>query len=448
MQNSVVNENIKTESKYGNNVALRLILIFVAAIIVIATSIIIFFKIKKDAERSNSIHFAFVSQEYVDYVTNPENNINDIEDIENVDDVIYNESEEDTFVSIKIAELHPVDHKNISSEFFKTKLSDNEKTVYNAILYAYTNGYNYIGFSSNKFTSQMLSKATFFLMCDNPFIEINLERTILTKDNYVYLFFPHMTADKKQFNDKAYEEALKITNNIPDSLETEYDVAKYLYESLVCNTTFTTDAEYDSSIEPSLYHAITGATTNCDGFSNALSMLFNMAGIECFNVFYAGTEVAPGHGWCVAEIDGSYYHLDPSNDAAVYQVIQSTEVFSFFCASDKVKLVNSYYHESIRDLVPPCSDTRYDYENVDIHVDTTEVQAALNTAISEVDKLGLQEDMTDKDFFLINFTLLNGMEDSIRDSFINGFIQKLNEKYVVEGHAYIGAGTVFILLTV
>lgn len=448
MQNSVVNEKITTENKQNSNIALRLILIFVAAIIVIATSFIIFFKIKKDVERSNSIHFAFVSQEYVDYVTNPEHNINGIEDIGNVDDVIYNESDEDSFVSIKISDLPSPDNKNISSDFFKMKLSDNEKIVYDAVLYAYSNGYNYIGFSTKMFTSQMLSRATFLLMCDNPFIEINLERTILTKDNYVYLFFPHMTAEKKHYNDKAYEEALKVINNIPDSLETEYDVAKYLYESLVCNTKFTTDTNYDSGIEPSLYHGISGATTNCDGFANALTLLFNMAGIECFKVFYDGTETASGHGWCVAEIDGSYYHLDPSNDAAVYQVIQSTDVFSFLCASDEVKLVNSYYHESIRDLVPACVDTRYDYANVDIHIDTTDVQTAISNAIDEVDKLGLQEDMTDRDFFLINFTLLNGMDSSVRDSFINGFIQKLNKKYVVEGHAYIGAGTLFILLTV
>lgn len=447
MNNNTHNENITAENKH-NNTVMRLILIFVAATILITISVIIFFTIKKDAQRSGSVHFSNVTQEYIDYITNPQNNLNDLEDLDNVDDVIYSESDEESFVSIKTSDIPSSNKKNVNSEFFRKNLSDNEKVVYDSILYAYSVGYNYIGFSTKTFTPEMLSKASFYVLCDNPFIEINLERTILTRNNFVYLFFPNMNEEKKEQNELAYEKALSIVESIPKEFETEYEVAKYLYEYLVCNTAFTTDENYNSNTVCALYDALCGGTTNCDGFSNALTMLFNMAEIECFSVFYAGDATSAGHAWCVAEIDGSYYHLDPSNDAAVYQVIQSTDVFSFLCASDKVKLANSYYDDSIKDLVPACTDERYDYQNVDVNIDATDVQDALDSAVEYVDGLGLQEDMTDKEFFLINFALLNGMESGVRDSFINGFLQKLSDKYVVEGHAYIGAGTVFVLLTV
>lgn len=447
MNNNSHNENITSEHKH-NKAVMRLILIFVASTILIATAVIIFFTIKKDSQMSNSVLFSRVSQEYIDYITNPENSLKDIEDLENVDDVIFNESDEESFVSIKTNEIPTSTTKNISSEYFRKNLSDNEKIVYDSILYAYSLGYNYIGFSTKSFTPDMLSRASFFVLCDNPFIEINLERTILTKDNHVYIFFPNMNEDKKNKNDEAYEKALSIVEAVPADFETQYEVAKYLYEYLVCNTSFTTDENYNSSTVSALYDAFITGTTNCDGFSNALTLLYNMAGLECFSVFYSGSETTPGHAWCIAELDGSYYHLDPSNDAAVYQVIQSTDVFSFLCASDKVKLVNSYYDDSIKDIVPACTDERYDYQNVDVHINATDVQTALNSAVEYVDGLGLQEDMTDKEFFLINFSLLNGMESGVRDSFINGFVQQLGSKYVVDGHAYIGAGTVFVLLTV
>lgn len=448
MQADVSKEKVTPDNRH-NKIAVRLILIIVATIVVIAISSLVYVKISRDLENANSIHFSYVSKEFVDSITEPENNIQGIEDIGSVEEIIYSEDKQsEILVSMKIKDIPDSGLKNISSEFFKQHLSDKEKTVYNSIMFAYQNGYNYIGFSDRKFDAQMLSKATFYIMCDNPYIEINLERSIISRNGYVYLFFPNMTPDKKEYNDLAYEEAVKIIAGVSDELETEYAVAKYLYEYLVCNTNYTQDTEYDSSVEPALYHALTGQMTNCDGFANALTILYNMAGIECFNVFYPGDDLGPGHTWCIANLDSEYYHLDPSNDASVYQVIQTTDSFSFLCASDQVKMANSYYHESISELVPKCTDTQYDYANVDIHIDATDVDTAFNDAVNYITELGLEEDMTDREYFLVNFNLLNGMEDGVRDTFIRGLVMRIEEKYVVEGYAYIGAGTVFILLSV
>ena len=448
MQTNFSGENITLENKH-NKMAVRLILIIVAAVVVIAISGLAYVKISRDIKNANSIHFSFVSEEFVDSITNPEKNLHGIDDIGNVEELIYSEEgQNEMLVSLKIKDIPNSGFKNVSSEYFKKNLSDKEKVVYHSILYAYQNGYNYIGFSDRKFDADMLSKATFYVMCDNPYIEINLERSIISRNGYVYLFFPNMVPEKRENNELAYEEAVKIIAGIPEESETEYAVAKYLYEYLVCNTNYTQDEEYDSSVEPALYHALTGQMTNCDGFANALTLLYNMAGIECFNVFYPGDEQGPGHTWCIANIDNKYYHLDPSNDASVYQVIQTTESFSFLCASDMVKLANSYYHESIRDVVPACTDTQYDYINVDVHIEATDVDTAFTDAATYISELGLEEDMTDREYFLINFRLLNGMEEGIRDTFIRGLIMKIEENYVVEGYAYIGAGTVFIVLSV
>lgn len=449
MQTDSTQEKIIPENRH-NKAVVRLVFFIVATLVIVAISIIVFFKIRNDIANANSIHFAYVSKDYIDSIVNPDDNLAGIEDIGGVDDIIYSEEQKaDTLVSLKIKDIPNSFSvmKSVSSGYFRDKLSEKEVAVYDSIMYAYQNGYNYIGFSNRKFDSAMLSKATFFIMCDNPYIEINLEHSVITIDGYVYLFFPNMTPEKKEFNDLAYQEAVKITASIPDSLETEYDVAKYLYEYLVCNTQYTVDENYDSSREPALYHALTGQMTNCDGFANALTMLYNIAGVECFNVFYPGNDTAPGHTWCIANIDGKYYHLDPSNDASVYSVINSVDCFSFLCVSDGVKLANSYYHDSIKNIVPKCTDTKYDFTNVDIHIDAIDVQTAMDAAIEYLNSLGLKEDMTDREHFLINFHLLNGMEAGIRDTFIRGLMAKIEDQYIVDGYAYIGAGSLFIVIS-
>lgn len=102
-----------------------------------------------------------------------------------------------------------------------------------------------------------------------------------------------------------------------------------------------------------LYDSLVNHSTVCAGYSEALYVLCNLAGIDCIPVegVVNGTIGADGHAWNAARIDGTYYQFDATWDAgespADYTYYgMSTE----YCMAHHTEFVTSFCAE----YMPPC----------------------------------------------------------------------------------------------
>ena len=84
----------------------------------------------------------------------------------------------------------------------------------------------------------------------------------------------------------------------------DYEKIKYVYEKLILETEYSLDAPDNQSI----YSALVGKESVCQGYSKALQYLLNELGVECTLV--QGTAQGQPHGWNLVKADGEYYYVD------------------------------------------------------------------------------------------------------------------------------------------
>ncbi len=104
-----------------------------------------------------------------------------------------------------------------------------------------------------------------------------------------------------------------------------------------------------------LYDALVNHSTVCAGYSEALYVLCNLAGIDCIPVdgFVNGTLGADSHAWNAACINGKYYQFDATWDEGfspadyVYYGMSAE-----YCMANHTKYLTSFSEE----YTPPCTE--------------------------------------------------------------------------------------------
>ena len=91
----------------------------------------------------------------------------------------------------------------------------------------------------------------------------------------------------------------------------DYEKAFNLYDWLCVN------AEYDYTYT---WHTPDGVllygTGVCDSFARAYMLLLKEAGVECYRVHGTARYNGEGHAWVLVNLDGEWYHMDPTWDEA------------------------------------------------------------------------------------------------------------------------------------
>lgn len=94
--------------------------------------------------------------------------------------------------------------------------------------------------------------------------------------------------------------------------DSEVTRAVKLYDYVVKNVTYFYTDYTDKDI--TAFSALTQGVTICYGFADAFGYLLRQTGMNA-HLWRGGTYTASGfseHGWCYAQIDGAYYHFDPT----------------------------------------------------------------------------------------------------------------------------------------
>ena len=160
-------------------------------------------------------------------------------------------------------------------------------------------------------------------------------------------------------NSERYPEGLAaaqaIVDAMPDGLD-EKGKMLYLYQYLTDNVRYDNDNYYGYYGESDwclLYDALVLHNTVCTGYSEALYVLCNLAGIECFIVSgEVGELLSVGlHAWNVARIDGTYYEFDATWDEGIppadYRYFGMSAAYS---NENHTRLMRSFDKE----ICPPC----------------------------------------------------------------------------------------------
>lgn len=279
-----------------------------------------------------------------------------------------------------------------SSSLHYDCLNENEKLIYHALEYAMENSYTSVLIERRLVNDiKDLEKILNYLSLDSPLLEQNLfyELGIVTTYHDIELdsIFPHKAKldgyyitvknFEQQWWDKkleAIEEAKRHVDALPEDL-TKIEKAEQLYIQLCTGTEYVLSKRLNSTqVMPNLYDALISGKTQCDGFSNALSLLFNMAGITCSEKIYHATDEELGHTWNFFEIDGKWYNADATNSSLIPtdRTYMHAGINFGFCdmLQSKKHVFSANYPESTEQL----------FMTVDGHFSSIEDEAFINTA--------------------------------------------------------------------
>ncbi|MGM9635696.1 MAG: transglutaminase domain-containing protein [Candidatus Avispirillum sp.] len=156
------------------------------------------------------------------------------------------------------------------------------------------------------------------------------------------------------------KKAREIAALAPESLS-ELDRAKYLYKF------FTEDLTYVDGYNGTerLYDTLYTQKGQCDGFSNAMSLIYEAAGIKC------AEKITDYHTWLCFCADGVWYNADLTYDC-IYRNSQRFDALQVgFGFSDRYLRREAYYCDNA-----PACETELVYADC-IAVDTADAESAV-----------------------------------------------------------------------
>lgn len=260
-----------------------------------------------------------------------------------------------------------------NARYYFEQLDGRERLMYNALLYLSEQGIEYVRMpiSPTQEELDLVLRAAGF---DSPFCLAGLAYDAHLGASggstiRIRCFQPNQR--------ELYLESIRASEQIlaqmrEEGVDGDYEQAHWLYEQLVEQVRYNDRLMKEDTCFLHRTLCGNGREAHCEGFSSALTLLLNGAGIPCFKAGYsdltakayieqekaytgmletdlAKLEDAPGHVWNVAEIDGAYYFLDASDGAEYFEKIGIGEL-SFCFDNDLVKA--PLYEEPISKYLP------------------------------------------------------------------------------------------------
>ena len=285
-------------------------------------------------------------------------------------------TEENVYVPLEEILAYQTQYPDCNGTYFRDQLSGEDLAIYNAHLYALENSHGYF----ELFVANNEKDFTYireYLSLDTPFLEQNFN----TEGETVWLWdegdrigfsMEQFTEARWELKMQALASCRNIVANLPQGLDQEQTML-HLYR-YVCDSVeyITYEDGYDQDF---LYDAVCVGKTNCDGYSNMLALLYNLAGIDCCeamgseledpdNATEEELEASEGHTWVVAQLDGTYYNFDPTYEDSSEDFPAEPPIYFRF--SDELVDMASMDCDLLR---PRCTDTAWDFDYTQLTVE-------------------------------------------------------------------------------
>lgn len=222
-------------------------------------------------------------------------------------------------------------------KYYFRELDETEKQAYNAILMVIDKFPERVEVPMDLTKEQLLDvhKA---LLYDNPAFFFLSNKSTLRQNKNKAFYYPQYVMGVEDYNamlkkcdivaDKIIEEA--------KSSDSTFEQERIVHDSIIAQCAYSDDSQdlYKSTI----YGALCGGTSACEGYAKTAKYIFDKLGIECFVM--TGNSTPPGavtqsHMWNVIKIDGEYYHLDLTWDDPVLENGGSVIRYDYFNVNDE-----------------------------------------------------------------------------------------------------------------
>ncbi len=289
-------------------------------------------------------------------------------------------------------ETYPLEYSAYRSAVLYDTLTAEEQTVYRAFEYALEKNYTNILIDNITLNdADRIVDILYFLSLDSPLLEQNLRYEIGTFtlshpvniwDIYtreaaftgIYIKVANFAWQWWKPKMTALEKAREVVDGFSDNL-TEAELAEEVYRYIGDTVTYELyDEDKDGEVFPYLPDALLHGKSQCDGYTNALSLLFRLAGLECVEKQYTADSAEEiGHTWNCVKIDGVWYNVDGTMDGWIPEEGCAMGGGMGFAFPDELQSTPTDY----ADLYPACDaalympvDARFDSVNDADFVDT------------------------------------------------------------------------------
>lgn len=278
-------------------------------------------------------------------------------------------------------------------------LSDNGKLVYRAMEYAMEESLPFICVDRRLVAGgKELEDILRCLSLDSPLLEQNLRyasqefsvnyplsvwnfRPIRATFEGYYIKvsnFEDNLWDKKQ---EALDAAEALVDALPDGMSAE-EASEVLFRRIALGAEYFDYPRGGNHVESYLHDALLKGKANCDGYTNALALVYRLAGIECVEKTYNGdTEKGEsGHTWLSFRLDGKWYNADATGRATIPETVTAMKGGLYYGYAD----ILQGYVPLFAERYPPCEDGLA--IKVDAHVATTDDPSLTQIFISGLRK--------------------------------------------------------------
>ena len=211
-----------------------------------------------------------------------------------------------------------------TSYYYYDGLDAEEKKLYNEIYAILIQRLSDVTVSTKE--AEQLDRVYNMCMRDHPefFYSQGYSFTKHTKNDVIQSisFSPNYTYSEKEVNIR--KEAIdQYVNHCLSSLSAEsdeYEKVKYVYDYIVKNTTYETQAPDNQNICSVFLNGV----SVCQGYAKATQYLLQHLGIQTTLVTGTIQKTGEGHAWNLVRIDGDYYYVDTTwGDASYTQNAES-----------------------------------------------------------------------------------------------------------------------------
>ncbi len=140
----------------------------------------------------------------------------------------------------------------------------------------------------------------------------------------------------------------------------DFEKYKYIHDTIALA------CEYDENGDDAYtaYGCLIGGNAVCEGYSKALMLICERAGIPCLPVVGQGfdNEDSQGHIWNKVKLDGEWYATDVTWDDPIFETSDGSYVrYDFFAVTDEIIDRNHAADENRFFNYPACSSVENDY---------------------------------------------------------------------------------------
>lgn len=341
------------------------------------------------------------------------------------------EVSEPSYVPLEEISSYESQYEDCLSTWYRDQLSGDECTIYNSYLYAMEHCFK--GFSLYVSDGEMdYDMVRDVVALDSPFLEQNIDsegeytRTweATKHGTRIYFHTEQFAKDRWEKKMQALEACRKVVEEIPAKYDTQEEKMQYLYHYVCDKITYT---EYDSYFgQDYLYDAVCVGKTICDGYSNMLMLLYQLAGVDACEVMGNDVQLPEdatqeerdenaGHTWVVAKLGEHYYHFDPTYEDTTEEFLEERTIY--FGVSDALASSKFLDYEDMR---PQCDDASRDFAY-------TQLTMANIKKEKQIKALAKLTDSRTKKKKYVTYVLVNDtVDEKSVDKMLDSYIKKVS----------------------